>query len=505
MKLSFHPKKDKTRFRIEKIEQNKLPYLTKSICPDCLFLDKRVNVIPAEISEESGYVVMKKTCQKHGFFKETIWGDIQLWVRMNSIFYKSIGIDNPRNNEKFGCPLDCGLCENHCSHTALGLVDVTLRCNLKCPICFADSNNTCEDPSTDEVLNLLRQLRKNVPVPTPGIQFAGGEPTICENLPLYIGYAKELGFNHIMVATNGIKFAEDPNYIKHLVKQGLNTAYLQFDGVTERPYLQARGTDLREIKYKAIVNCRKSGLDGIILVPTIVGGLNDNELGDIINFALLNKDIIRCINFQPVSFIGRIDHHNREKMRITIPEVINKIHQQTDGLIRPEDWYPISSMLPLGRAIGLLNNEPYLELSANPQCGAATFLVFDSKGKPYAINRILKMNKFIEALENVCDMYTKEKHFGKIRARMKIGYKLWQIKEKWIVKNLIKELFKKGDYDSLVGFMSNVIMIGMMHFMDPYNLDLERVKYCDIHYSTSQGLIPFCTQNTVHRFLNFNN
>ena len=502
MNSTLKVKSNISRFRVEKISKRVLPYDTTSICPDCYFLDKKVTVIPAQLSEKGNSVIMTKTCKKHGKFADIIWSDVSLWRKSHSFFYKSIGIKNPERRTLNGCPLDCGLCDKHSSHTALGLIDVTLRCNLDCPICFADANqNPPDDPSLEDVESWLIKLRSNLPIPTPGIQFAGGEPTICENLPLYIQKAKELGFNHIMIATNGIKLASDPKIVNQLVKAGLNTVYLQFDGVTAEPYIVARGKDLRSIKDKAIDNCKKAGLDGVILVPTIVRGMNDDQLGDIIKYALARRDIVKCINFQPVSFTGRINQDEKRNMRVTIPDIIHGINKQMTGLIEPEDWYPISSMLTLGRAIGLMKGEPYLELSAHPECGMATFLVFDKAGKPIPITKIMNMRNFIKVLEEVCNLYAYNRPLAGVRSKFKIVQEMWRMKERGIVRQLISNLLSKGDYDSLAGFMGNVIMLGMMHFMDPYNLDLERVKYCDIHYATQNGLIPFCTQNIIHRYI----
>jgi uncharacterized radical SAM superfamily Fe-S cluster-containing enzyme len=489
-------------YGIERHPKKELPYETLSICPDCLINRGRLMVIDASIFERDGVVMMSKKCSKHGEYEEAIWSDADLYRRIMGKWYMPIGISNPGTERVDGCPSDCGLCPDHISHTALALIDVTSRCNLTCPVCFASSeaSGSFYEPTKEQVLEMLRRFRENQPVPCPGVQFAGGEPTLNDNLEIYIRWAKEFGFDHVMVATNGIRFAEDSGYVRTLVEAGLNTVYLQFDGVDYRTYIRLRGKDILPSKLGALDSCREAGLDGVILVPTVVRGLNDDQLGDIVRFALDNRDVVRCVNFQPVSITGRIDYEGRERMRITIPDVIRFLDEQTGGLVTKRDWYPISSLLPLGRAIGLMKKRPELELSAHFACGMATFLVFDGDGSPRSITQVLDIGSYMEALEGVCDLYAHRKAFAGIRSKLKLGIVLRKSKEKAVIQDLISSLLRRGDYGSLADFMDGVIMLGMMHFMDPWNFDLERLKSCGIHYGTPDGrIIPFCAYNTIHR------
>jgi uncharacterized radical SAM superfamily Fe-S cluster-containing enzyme len=489
-------------YMIRRHPTTELPRKTLSICPECMILDGRVEVIEATVFERDGAVVMRKECAVHGEFEEVIWSDADLYRKAMTRWYETVGIFNPGAEKKYGCPRDCGLCPEHGSHTALALIDVTCCCNLSCPICFAGSeiSRVTSDPTPEQVLAMMRRFRDNLPVPCPGIQFTGGEPTLNENLDIYIRWAKELGFNHVMVATNGLKFADDDGYVRNLVEAGLNTVYLQFDGVRPETNIRARGRNILPDKLKALDRCREAGLDGVILVPTVANGLNDDQLGDIVRFALDNRDVVKCINFQPVSVTGRIDHNARKGMRVTIPDVIRLIEEQTGGLVRKSDWYPISSMLPLGRAIGLMKGRPELELSAHYACGMATFLVFDEEGTPRPITEIIDLERFLVALGDVCDLYAQGRLFAGIRSRMKLSLALRHLKEKAFARDVISRLLRRGDYDSLASFMDGVMMLGMMHFMDPWNLDLERLRSCDIHYGTPDGrIIPFCAYNNIHR------
>jgi uncharacterized radical SAM superfamily Fe-S cluster-containing enzyme len=495
-----HPKEDSHLYGIVRYEPHELPYETRSICPDCLLEDGVVNVVDATIHETGRGVVMTKSCPEHGDFEEVVWSDAALYERSMERWYRSVGTLNPGADSVRGCPLDCGLCPEHRSHTALAIIDVTSRCNLSCPICFASSKTTGSvyEPSPEEVRAMMTAFRESRPVPCPGIQFAGGEPTLSENLVDYVRWAKELGFDHVMVATNGVRFAEDAGYVKTLVQAGLNTVYLQFDGVSEGPYIAARGIDLREVKRRAIDGCREAGLDGVILVPTVVGGVNDGELGEIVRFGLNNTDVVKCINFQPVSFTGRIDKRERGKMRVTIPDVIKRIEEQTGGLVKVGDWYPISSMLPLGRALGLIKGRPEVELSAHPACGMATFLVLED-GRPRPITDLVDVEGFLDALEDVCNLYARGSVFKGLRSRLRLGRALRGVRGQ-LLGRLLGSLLEQGDYGSLASFMDEVLMLGMMHFMDPWNYDMERASHCDIHYGTPDGrMVPFCNYNMFYR------
>ncbi|TXT54553.1 MAG: 7,8-dihydro-6-hydroxymethylpterin dimethyltransferase [Candidatus Thorarchaeota archaeon] len=497
-----HDPEDLERYRMTKYPAKDLPYETQSICPICLLEHSEITVIPATVFEENGEVLMSKSCEKHGSFTDVYWSDADMFRRVMKYWYTSVGVDNPRNKSSEGCPNDCGFCEQHLAHTALGLIDVTNRCNMRCPICFANAaeSGLIYEPTPEQVLEMLKTLRRNLPVPSPAVQFAGGEPTVSDNLPQYVKWAKQLGFNHIMVASNGIRMSKGADYLKSLMDAGMNTIYLQFDGVSEKPYLEARGRDLRAVKDKVLDNCREIRLDGVVLVPTIVKGTNDQELGDIVQYAIDNRDIVRCINFQPVSITGRIDYEERKRMRITIPDAIHAIEEQTGGKVKAGDWYPVASMMGVGRALGLMKGVPTVELHSHFACGMATFLFIDPDGTYYPITEVLDIEKLMEVLEDICELYADRKRFRGIRAKLKLAGFMRHIKKRSFMKDIISAFLNRGDYDSLASFMHRVVMLGMMHFMDGWNIDLERVQHCTINYATPEGtIIPFCTYNTIHR------
>lgn len=490
------------RYHVEKHEVRPLPYVTQSICPECFLEHDEVHVIDATLYEDDGKVMYKKTCEKHGEFVDVYWGDAKMFMEAQGWWYKTVGLDNPRTETVKGCPEDCGQCPEHKSHTALALLDVTNRCNLRCPICFAVAaeGGTVYEPEPEEVLAMMKNLRSNLPVPAPALQFAGGEPTVSKNLPQYIKWAKELGFKHVQIASNVIRIGKSKEYLQELRDAGLSTIYMQFDGITEKPYLEARGTNLLPLKKQAIQNAREVGMESLVLVPTVVRGVNDDQLGGIIEYAVENRDVVRCVNFQPVSITGRIDHDARNEMRITIPDCIHMIEEQTGGKIPATEWYPVPSMMPVGRALGLMKGGPELELSSHFACGMSTFIYIDEDGSYEPITNLIDVDEFLVLLEEIANLFADEKRGASARAKAKLAAGVRHIKKKGLIKDLLGAFLNRGDYDSLAKFMRRVIMIGMMHFQDPYNFDLERVQHCDINYAVPDGrIIPFCTMNTIHR------
>ena len=464
---------------------------TKSLCPQCL------HVIPADLVEENGQVLIRKECPEHGSFEDVYWSDYKLWEWANSYNAVGGGLENPRTETKAGCPMDCGICPNHKSHTVLSIIDVTNRCNLACPICFAHAGATgyLYEPTQEQIKEMLLNLKRNLPVPTNALQFSGGEPTIREDLPDLIQMAKEVGIDHIEVNTNGIRISKDPEYLKSLIDAGVSTFYLQFDGLTPEPYIQARGLDLLPVKKKAIENARKVGCDSIVLVPTLVRGVNDGQIGDIIRFAVANSDVVRGVNFQPVSITGRIDRAKQKEMRITIPDFWKLCEAQTGGQIKVSDFYPIPVVLPVSLAMGALKNKRYPEFTPHQHCGSATFLLTDGE-KFEPITRHGDVEKFMDVMKGVYALASKG---SKTRAKVKMMGAMRYV-DMTLIRNLLGGVLTKGSYDSLGQLMRKVVLVGCMHFMDGWNFDLERVERCCIHYAIPDGrIIPFCTMNTLHR------
>ncbi len=474
---------------------------TKSLCPICL------KVVDAEVYEDKGKILIKKTCSDHGEFINTYWSNSEIYNKAENYDKVGNGIENPQTIADTDCPNNCGICDEHESHTVLGLIDVTNRCNLKCPVCFANAavSKKLYEPSYEEIRTMLRNLRNNRPVPTPAIQYAGGEPTVRKDLVDLIKLAKEEGFSHTQIATNGVRLARLPSLAQELKDAGLNTVYLQFDGVTEEPYLEIRQKDLLATKLKAIENCRKANL-GIVLVPTLLKGINDDQIGDILKFATDNIDIIRGVNFQPVSFAGRTPADEVESQRVTVPDFAEMVQEQTDSQITVEDFYPASCVTPISEFIEAMDGkDAQVTFTCHPHCGTATYVFLDDD-KMIPITRFIDVDRFFDLLENSTEkledggLVAKAKIVARATMELPKTVDMSKSPESVDLRSIITAVFKERSYKALGEFHKRTLLVSCMHFMDPFNFDQDRVRRCVIHYAVPDGrIIPFCSMNTLYR------
>ncbi|HJH27620.1 MAG TPA: radical SAM protein [Methanophagales archaeon] len=472
---------------------------TKSLCPECL------EVIDAEVYEsEGGEILIKKKCEKHGEFDDVYWSDASLYHKFAKWGYEGkAGITLTKTDK--GCPFDCGLCPEHKSSTILALIDLTNRCNQRCPTCFANAAVTgyLYEPTIEQLREMMIMLRSETP-PCPAVQFAGGEPTIREGFVEIVKMARELGFVHIQVATNGIALAKSEQFCHRLKEAGLHTVYLQFDGVTEEPYKKLRGLPALKTKLKAIESCRRGGIKSVVLVPTLMKGVNDDQMGDIVRFAADNLDVVKGVNAQPIAFEGRINESERKKGRITIPDFMKLLEEQTDGEIPKESFYPVPFVVPISYFVEAWKGVPQLEFTVHPHCGAATY-VFVEDGKFIPITEFMDVEGFMEFLMESAEEINKSK-IGKLKAMakmMRLGGKfIDREKAPAVFDNFtsLTDILEGGNRESLAKFHRKTLFIGAMHFQDAYNFDLERVKRCGIHYATPDlRIIPFCSYNAIHR------
>jgi len=477
-----------------------LPKITESLCPECL------KIIPAIKEEEDGKVVMKKRCVEHGDFKDTLYSDVRFYLKMEEwVFGDNRGVMNPAVPNATRCPSQCGLCNMHTSHTGLANIDLTNRCNLTCPICFANANNAgyLYEPSLQEVRKMLKALRDMKPVNCRSVQFSGGEPTIYPHFFEALKMAKDMGFSHIQIATNGILF-NDIEFAQRAKEAGLHTLYLQMDGTDDEIYRRTRGEKLWEMKMKTIEICRKVGLK-IVFVPTIVKGYNDNQIGNIVKCAIENVDVISGISFQPVAFTGRIARKELEAKRFTLSDLARCVAEQTGLTDALEDWFPLACVAPFSRLISSLRGEETTQLTCHPHCSAGTYLYVDEEKNAVPVTRFIDIGPMLKEM----DMLSRNslKSFSKFLTEIKAlnALRKYFHPEK-APKGLTFEKFLlslQGMVDKKVGRGElgiktyKALLVAGMHFMDAYDYDIERVKRCVIHYAAPNGLLyPFCAYNS---------
>ncbi|HEY1495842.1 MAG TPA: radical SAM protein [Candidatus Solibacter sp.] len=479
-----------------------LPKTTQSLCPDCS------DLIEATIFEENGKVVMEKHCSKHGDFRDIVYSDAKLYLKMEQwTFGDNRGLSNPAVTNATRCPDDCGLCNLHTSHTGLANVDLTNRCNLTCPVCFANANAAGHlyEPDFETVRKMLQALRDQKPVAGRIVQFSGGEPTIYPRFLDALRLAKEMGFSHTQIATNGLKFT-DLEFAEQCKEAGLHTLYLQFDGVCDDIYRRTRGESLWEKKLACIENVRKAGLK-IVFVPTIVKGLNDHQIGDIVRLALEYIDCTSGISFQPVAFTGRIARHELEAKRFTLSDFAHAIQQQT-GIADPyEDWFPLSCVTPFSKLLSALRGDETTTLSCHPHCSLGTYLFVDQNRKAVPVTQFVEIGPMLREMDEL------SRKAGKRRFQFFTKFEAWNSLRKFFheekapqglnfqkflqtLQGMTDKKYGRGASEEK-GFTYRTLMLAGMHFMDSYNYDVERVKRCVIHYAAPNGKIyPFCAYNS---------
>ncbi|MCL1970320.1 MAG: radical SAM protein [Candidatus Bathyarchaeota archaeon] len=422
---------------------------TSSVCPNCL------KVIPAKIIEQSGRVLIQKNCPEHGSFQALISSDIE-----NYKFAKEL-YSQPQKKMVNNCPADCGLCFSHAQHTCLAVIEVTKDCDLHCGVCFASALG--EQSGAEVDLETIREMFKAV-LKSEGtvrpVQLSGGEPLTRNDLPEIVKAGKELGFDHIEINTNGIQLAKDPELARQLAEAGVSVIYLQFDGVNDDVYLKLRGEKLYEKKRDAIENCQKAGI-AVTLVPTIVKGVNDEQLGDIIRFAMAHRNVTG-VNFQPVTYLGRYPQAFSKNLsdRATIPDIIKGIVSQTNNLLKEDDFYPIPC--------------------PHPQCSALTLVMAD-ENHIFPLTRLVNVKALVNSVDDPASVIP-----------VAIS-KLWSMRpQDDVIKTLQKFLFVSNlARDDMQ--QPKLLTISMMAFQDCWTLDIERLQKCCIHVVTPHGkLVPFC-------------
>ena len=448
--------------------------LTNSVCSKCL------TKVEAKIIFRDDCVYLIKHCPTHGHEEVLIADDID-YYKLSQQFIKPGDMPLRFNTPiKYGCPYDCGLCPDHEQHSCLTLIELTDRCNLSCPICYADSgveevSNISDRPRKHRTLEHIEMMLDAV-VANEGepqiVQLSGGEPTIHPEFFEVMDLVKSKPIKHLMINTNGIRIAKDRNFCDRLsqYKPGIEI-YLQFDSFEKSTLEELRGVDLREIREKAIAHLNEYNIS-TTLVVTLKKGLNDSEIGKIIEYALQQK-CVRGVTFQPIQVAGRLEQFDPKTDRYTLTEVRRAILQQSPHF-KPEDIIPVPCHPDsLAMAYALKLNGKVIPLTG--AVAPDDFVKMMPNSVLYEQNEELKRKTF--------ELFSTS-HSPQSAA------------------NAFKQLLcclpmipvPEGiNYD-------NVFRVMIVQFLDPFNFDVRSVKRSCIHIVHPDGrIIPFDTFNMFYR------
>ncbi|MGE6259727.1 radical SAM protein [Heyndrickxia sporothermodurans] len=440
--------------------------LTISICSKCL------RKVEAKIIFENDQVYMVKTCMRHGREKVLISTDIEYykWCRD---FIKPSEMPHRWNTPiKFGCPYDCGLCPDHEQHSCLTLLEITERCNLKCPICYAESSpKKGSFRSMEQIELMLNAIVENEKEPDI-IQISGGEPTIHPNFFEILDLVKSKPVKHIMVNTNGIKIATDKDFVKRLASYlpGFEI-YLQFDSFEGYALKELRGVDLTKTRQQAIENLNEYNIS-TTLVVTLKKGLNDHEVGKIIQYGLKQK-CVRGVTFQPIQSAGRLVDFDPETDRLTLSEVRQMIIDQSE-VFKEKDMVPVPCH-PDSLAMGY---------------------AFKKDGVVTPLTGMIDHNILLEGERNTIVFEQDEN----IRNMV---FNLFSLNHSPSTSALsFKDLLcclPKVNIPGEIGY-DNIFRVIIMQFQDAYNFDVRSVKKSCVHIAHPDGrIIPFDTYNLFYR------
>ena len=477
----------------------RLPRTVETLCPTCSA------ILLGRYFVEDGAVFIEKTCPDHGYVRDCVNSSVLLYSKAAWWSYEERpGLQEPHVRGGKNCPSDCGLCDQHISTACLSQIDLTSRCNMKCPICFANAGvtGTVGELSYEQTIHQLQLLRNLRPTPCTAVQFTGGEPTIHPDFLRIIAAAREMGFSHIQIATNGLRIA-DENFARSAAQAGLHTLYLQFDGVGEEAHRYTRNfPGLWARKLAAIESCRKTGMK-ICLAPTILKGVNDDQVGKIFQFAVDNIDVISAISYQPVSFSGRFDEDDRRAQRYTLGDLARDI-AAASGAKPLRDMYPLSIVVPLSQLLEALTGKTKIHPSCHTDCAFGTYFLVSPEGKAYTFPQVINVEGMFTEMNRIAARIRRKgrpSRLDKIRiVRMfKRHFNPATAPPDLTVRKFIRSLM--GMVNKRVGrgegekFTYKSLLCAGMHFQDRYNFDAERAKRCVILYSTPSGLFPFCTFN----------
>jgi uncharacterized radical SAM superfamily Fe-S cluster-containing enzyme len=439
---------------------------TASVCTTCL------RQVEAKIVIKDNEVFLDKWCPAHGIERVLIADDAEYYRLCREVYVKAPEMPDRFNTSmQHGCPYDCGLCPDHMQHSCLSVVEITDHCNLRCPVCYAESGpEHLQHRSLAEVEAMLDAIVANEGEPDV-VQLSGGEPTLHPDFFAILDAAKARPIRHLMINTNGLRLALDEDFVARLssYKPGIEI-YLQFDSLRDEVLQQLRGADLAEIHERALANLERHGIS-TTLVMTVKRGLNDGEIGDVIRHGLGYR-CVRGVTLQPVSDAGRNTDFDAARHRLTVSEVRRRVAEQS-GLFTLDDIVPVPcnpDTLAMGYALKLDGEALPLTRHLGPEAllaGARNTIVFErDPSMKDAVFKLFSTNHSPESQANclsalLCCLPT--------ISAPELGYE-------------------------------NVFRVLVVQFMDAANLDLRALKKSCVHFAQPDGrLIPFEAYNLFYR------
>ncbi|MBP6624504.1 MAG: radical SAM protein [Chitinophagaceae bacterium] len=439
---------------------------TISLCPECL---KRID---AKIIFEDEKVFMHKTCKEHGFFKVLLANDIEYYKNIRNYNKASEAPLHTNTKTLHGCPYDCGLCEDHEQHSCLTLIEVTDRCNLSCPTCYAMSSpNYGRHRTLEEIEKMFDLIVANEGEPDV-VQISGGEPTVHPDFFKILDMAKTKPIKHLMLNTNGIRIAKDKSFVEKLASYMPDfEVYLQFDSFKEDALMKLRGEDLTEVRKKALDHLNEFNLS-TNLVVTLQKGLNDDEIGSIIDYALKQR-CVRGVTFQPIQVAGRNEGFNATTDRLTLTEVRQEILKQTN-VFEPSDLIPVPcnpDALMMGYALKL-------------------------GGQIFPLTRYIDPERLLSNNSKNTIVYEQDKD---LHEQMLNIFSTGVSVDK--VTSQINQLLCCLPNITAPGLSyDNLFRIIIMRFIDAYDFDVRAIKKSCVHIVSKDGrIIPFETMNLFYR------
>ncbi len=510
------------------------PRETDSLCPKCvpeirqkildgeldwqILLHEKVGEIKARIIERDGKILMVKDCPRHGHFEDVMSIDPEFSRHLEEVFP---GRDIRAHNDE--------TLHNHGSSTithgrgSVLTIDLTNRCNMMCDPCFMDANQVgfVHELTWDEIKTLLDNAIRIKPRRQMSVQFSGGEPTLSPYFLQAIRYARAIGYHSVQAATNGIEFAKSPEFCRQAAEAGLRYVYLQFDGIGNAANSHRHVGNLFDVKLRAIENLHNAGVD-IVLVITLVNGINNGQVGKIIQFALDNPKKIAFLSFQPVSFTGRdeaVTPERRAAQRYTLSHLAHDVKNQT-GLGEPvRDWFPISFISTFSDWADLVHGPQadwgHLSCGCHPNCGVGMAVMIDKETREAVpVTAFLNADRLARDLARVNDAAR-----GRFLSVLGMALSLMRNYDPFMAPTHFKltDLLMKfdktfgatgRDYGQVHGETRlkdiqkrrsdrwNFLFIAGMWFQDLFNYDFRRTEQCIIPYATQKGEISFCAYNT---------